>query len=50
MPGTSGLELRKKINEDEERKRKTIPFIFLTTTAGATAIKEAYLLSVQGFF
>lgn len=50
MPQMGGLELRKQINEDEELKRKSIPFIFLTTSAGASAVKEAYEMSVQGFF
>lgn len=50
MPVMSGIELRKKIYENEELRQKSIPFIFLTTSAGAPAIKEAYEMSVQGFF
>ena len=50
MPVISGLELRRLINQDEELKRKSIPFIFLTTTASPIVVKEAYEMSVQGFF
>ena len=50
MPLMDGLELRKSINENEYLRRKSIPFVFLTTTAGGAAIKAAYEMSVQGFF
>lgn len=50
MPGMNGLELRERINENEQLRRKSIPFVFLTTSAGTTAIKAAYEMSVQGFF
>lgn len=50
MPGMSGIELRKHINNDEELRSRSIPFIFFTTSAGAPAVKEAYEMSVQGFF
>lgn len=50
MPVMSGLELRQKINANEYLRRKSIPFIFLTTTANPMAVQEAYEMSVQGFF
>lgn len=50
MPGMNGLELRRNIEADEELRKKSIPFIFLSTTAAPRAIAEAYELSVQGFF
>ncbi len=50
MPVMNGIELRKQINENQELKRKSVPFIFLTTTASPAAVKEAYEMSVQGFF
>lgn len=50
MPGMGGLELRRHINENENLKRKSIPFIFLTTSATPHAVGEAYKMSVQGFF
>lgn len=46
----SGLELRRKISEDEELKKKSIPFVFLTTSATQYAVSAAYEMSVQGFF
>ena len=50
MPVLDGIGLRKKINENEYLREKSIPFVFLTTTAGSKAVKEAYEMSVQGFF
>lgn len=50
MPVMSGIELRQRIYENEELRRKSIPFIFLTTSAGAPAVEKAYKMSVQGFF
>lgn len=50
MPLMNGLELRALINEDEELRNKSIPFVFLTTTASRSAVKQAYDMSVQGFF
>lgn len=50
MPMMGGIELRKKITATERLRRKSIPFIFLTTTASPKAVQEAYEMSVQGFF
>lgn len=50
MPIMGGLELRKRIQENERLRTKSIPFIFLTTTAQPAAIKDAYEMCVQGFF
>lgn len=50
MPAMDGLALRREINADEALRRKSIPFVFLTTTASAAAINAAYEMSVQGFF
>lgn len=50
MPLLNGLELRGLINQSEYLRKKSIPFIFLTTTASAESIREAYNDSVQGFF
>jgi CheY-like chemotaxis protein len=46
----NGLELRRKINETEHLRKKSIPFIFYSTTASEKAITEAYEMMVQGFF
>lgn len=50
MPLLNGLEFRAQINQSEHLRRKSIPFIFLTTTASPEAIQEAYDESVQGFY
>ena len=50
MPGLNGIELRRRLIEDEDARRKSVPFIFLTTATGTLAIKDAYEMSVQGFF
>jgi len=50
MPKMGGIERRKKINEDEEVRKKSIPFIYLTTIAGPPAMREAYEMCVQAFF
>jgi CheY-like chemotaxis protein len=50
MPMMNGLELRRRLFEDETLRRKSIPFIFFSTAAMASIVNEAYDLTVQGFF
>ena len=50
MPIMNGFELRKSIMEDERLKRKSIPFIFYTTSVNSKEIDLAYELTVQGYF
>jgi CheY-like chemotaxis protein len=51
MPKMDGFTLRNLIFSDEELKERSIPFIFLTTLANNEKyIKEAYQMSIQGFF
>jgi CheY-like chemotaxis protein len=50
MPVMNGLELREQINRDEEMRKKSIPFIFLSTAARPGDVDMAYNLAVQGFF
>lgn len=45
-----GLELRKRINADDYLRKKSIPFVFLTTSSNHHAILQAYELMVQGYF
>ncbi|HEY0356391.1 MAG TPA: response regulator [Flavisolibacter sp.] len=45
-----GLELRRRINANDYLRKKSIPFIFLTTSSNHVAISEAYELMVQGYF
>lgn len=50
MPGMSGTTLRRLINEDPELRRRSIPFVFYSTTATRAEVLEAYELMVQGYF
>jgi CheY-like chemotaxis protein len=50
VPQMDGLDLRKEINENEFLRKKSIPFIFLTTTSTKSVIEEAYEMMVQGYF
>jgi CheY-like chemotaxis protein len=50
LPEMSGIELRRRINANEFLKRKSIPFVFFSTSENKDAIREAYDLTVQGYF
>lgn len=50
LPAMNGLELRRIINADDYLRQKSIPFVFLSTSADEFAVKEAYNLTVQGYF
>ena len=50
MPIMNGLELRRNIQENESLRKKSIPFVFLSTAARPKEVGEAYDLTVQGFF
>lgn len=50
MPKLSGMQLKDKIQLNENLRMKCIPYLFFTTTANQNHIIEAYSKSVQGFF
>ena len=51
IPGMSGLEFKNKLDTNEKLKKKSIPFIFYSTSAEKKYVTEAYLhLTVQGYF
>ncbi|GAB3570095.1 hypothetical protein GCM10027578_25780 [Spirosoma luteolum] len=50
MPLMNGLELRRIINTSETLRRRSIPFVFLTTASNSTLVGQAYDETVQGFF
>ncbi len=50
LPSMNGLELRQVINDNESLRQKSIPFIFISTSADQFAIKQAYNLTIQGYF
>ena len=50
MPGMNGIEMKEEIEKDTELKKKSIPFIFMSSSGTAEEIEQAYLLGVQGYF
>ena len=50
MPVMDGLELRRAINREAANDYKSIPFVFLSTSARDEEVKAAHELRVQGFF
>jgi CheY-like chemotaxis protein len=51
LPGISGIECKRQIDENEELRKKSIPFVFCTTSADQKTVDEAYTkMTVQGFF
>jgi CheY-like chemotaxis protein len=50
MPVMNGLDLKRNIDSEEAIKKKGIPFIFFSTSAMSSIVREAFSMSVQGFF
>ncbi|UPK72702.1 response regulator [Chitinophaga filiformis] len=50
LPRMSGMELRRQIQADEFLRKKSIPFVFLSTIESAEIVEEAYELTIQGYF
>lgn len=51
IPGSSGLEFKRRIDTTPELRKKSIPFIFYSTAARQQDVNEAYTqMTVQGFF
>lgn len=50
MPKLNGMELREKIFNNEDLRKKSIPYLFFSTSAEQKHVIEAYSRSVQGFF
>lgn len=50
LPSMTGLELRQIINENDYLRKKSIPFVFFSTSSDQYAVKQAYNLTVQGYF
>ena len=50
LSGMNGYELKKRINDDEQLRKKAIPFIFYTTSNQKYALDKVYEMMVQGFF
>lgn len=50
MPVMNGLELREQIDQNEYLKKKSIPFVFLSTADNPKIVEEAYNSKIQGFY
>lgn len=50
MHSHDGFTLRNVIFSDEELREHPVPFIFLTAGSNPDHIKEAYQMSIQGYF
>ena len=50
LPRINGFELRRIMLEKNEKKFRSVPFIFWTTQASEDQIEKAYNLSVHGLF
>jgi CheY-like chemotaxis protein len=50
VPVLNGLEAKVAINNDDFLRRKSIPFVFLSTSAERSAVEMAYDINSQGFF
>jgi len=51
LPMQTGIEFKKLVDDHPELRRKSIPFVFCTTSIDPGAIRRAYLdMTVQGYF
>jgi CheY-like chemotaxis protein len=51
MPKLNGIELKMQIDQNPDLRRKSIPFVFFTTTANRMSVTLAYTrMTIQGFF
>jgi CheY-like chemotaxis protein len=50
MPVMNGLELRTRIEQNHYLRKKSIPFVFVSTADNPLVIESAYESTIQGFF
>jgi len=51
LPGESGLDFKRKVDRDPKLRKKSIPFIFYSTSANQQDVNEAFTqMTIQGFF
>jgi CheY-like chemotaxis protein len=50
LPGITGIEFKTRIHENPHLRKKSIPFIFLTTSSDKNTVIAAYDMMVQGYF
>ncbi|HEX5651451.1 MAG TPA: response regulator [Chitinophagaceae bacterium] len=51
LGGTSGIAIKSQIDADPQLRKKSIPFIFYSTSADQQSVNKAYTeMTVQGYF
>src|SRR5687767_7002593 len=51
IPGDNGIEFKRQIDNDPHLRKKSIPFVFYSTSVDQKFVNEAYTkMTVQGFF
>jgi len=50
MPRMNGLQLRQEILNNDRLRKKSIPFVFFSTTAIEKQVNQAFDMVVQGYF
>ncbi|MEO7922972.1 MAG: response regulator [Chitinophagaceae bacterium] len=51
LPAQNGVDFKRRLDDDAELRKKSIPFVFYSTTVNEQAVNDAYTkMTVQGFF
>jgi CheY-like chemotaxis protein len=50
LPKMTGIELKERIDADEKLRKKSIPFVFYSTSTETAYVNQAYEYRVQGYF
>jgi CheY-like chemotaxis protein len=51
LPGLNGTECKQQIDDNEELRKRSIPFVFFSTSVNQKTVDDAYTkMTVQGFF
>lgn len=51
LPMQTGIEFKRQVDQDPELRKRSIPFIFYSTSVDERSVTEAYTqMTIQGFF
>ena len=51
LPPVNGIDFKRRLDGDPELRKKSIPFVFYSTTVNQEVVNDAYTkMTVQGFF
>lgn len=51
LPVENGIDFKRRLDADPELRRKSIPFVFYSTSINQETVNEAYTtMTIQGFF